>query len=121
MVRLRWLATQEAGGFMFIGRLIGWLLLFGAIAAAVYELTGVIGGEGWQPMALGELWYGIDAASLNGAQAGIQRYVAPWLWEPVITTIRLWPVWAAFGVPGLVLAWSCRRRGRSRGLFRNRG
>ncbi len=115
------MATREAGGFMFIGRLIGWLLIFGAITAAAYELTGVIGGDGWRVMALGQLWYDIDAASLNAAQAGIQRYVAPWLWEPVITTILLWPVWAAFGAPGLVFAWACRRRSRTRGLYRNRG
>ncbi len=103
---------------MFFGRVIGWLLIFGAVAAAGYELSNVIGGEQWRRVALGELWYGIHAPSLNAAQAGIQRHVAPWLWEPVITTILLAPVWLAFGVPGMVLAWACRRRGR--GLFRNR-
>ncbi len=105
---------------MVIGRLIGWLLVFGALAAAVFEVSVVFGGAPWHPVALGELWYGIDAGSLNAAQAGIQRYVAPWLWEPVITTVLLWPVWAVFGVSGVLLVWACRRRRRARGLFRNR-
>ena len=105
---------------MFIGRLIGWLLIFGAAAAAVYEVAGVIGGEGWHPMALGELWYGIDAASLNAAQAGIQRYVAPWLWEPGIVTILRWPGWLVFGVPGILAAILCRKRRRYRLMGKKR-
>ncbi len=99
---------------MLFGRLIGWLLVIAAIIAAGFEIAGVIGGEGWRPVVLGDLWYEVHRASLNAAQAGIQRYVAPWLWEPVITTVLLWPVWLGFGVPGLVLSWACRRRGRSR-------
>lgn len=103
---------------MLFGRLIGWLFVVVALVAAGFEIFAVVDGEPWQPIALGELWYRIHAASLNAAQAGIQRNIAPWLWEPVITTILLWPVWLGFGVPGILLIWACRRRGR--GLFRNR-
>jgi len=105
---------------MFIVRLIGWLLVLGAVAAAGVELYAVIGGDSWQPIVLGQLWYNIHPASLNAAQAGIQRYIAPWLWEPVITTILLLPVWFGFGVPGVLLIWWSRRRNRRRGLFRDR-
>ena len=68
----------------------------------------------WRVLALGEIWYEIDAASLNFAQAVVQRYLWPFLWEPVITSVLLLPGWAAFGAPGLVLAWAFRRRRRRR-------
>lgn len=95
---------------MTIGRAIGWILLLAALAAAGYETYAAIHAGSWRPIALGELWYKLSPATLNGAQAGIQRYIAPWLWEPVITTVLLWPAWAVFGVPGAVLVWFCRRR-----------
>jgi len=87
-------------------------LLLIAVAAAGYEARAAFETGGWRPVALGELWYKIHAASLNGAQAGIQRYISPFLWEPVITTILLWPGWAVFGVPGAALTWVCRARRR---------
>jgi len=93
-----------------IGRIIGTLLLLAAVAAAGYEALAALQSGGWRPIALGELWYKLHSASLNGAQAGIQRYIAPWLWEPVITTVLLWPGWAVFGVPGAALLWLCRAR-----------
>ena len=96
------------------GRSIGWLLLLLAAAAAGYEAVGALDSGVWRLRALGEIWYEIDAASLNFAQAVVQRYLWPFLWEPVITSVLLLPGWAAFGAPGLVLAWVCRRRRRRR-------
>ncbi len=97
---------------MIIGRVIGLVLLLTAIAAAGYEVWAAFETGAWRPIALGEIWYKLHAASLNGAQAGIQRYVSPFLWEPVITTVLLWPGWAVFGVPGVALTWFCRARRR---------
>ena len=99
---------------MIIGRIIGLILLLAAAAAVGYEVRAAFESGAWRPIALGEFWYKLHASSLNGAQAGIQRYIAPWLWEPVITTVLLWPAWAVFAVPGSVLAWACRRRRRRR-------
>ncbi len=99
---------------MIFGRLIGWLFLVLAVAAAGQEIIAAVDAGAWRAVALGELWYRLHGASLNAAQAGIQRNIAPWLWEPVITTVLLWPAWAVFAVPGGVLAWACRRRRRRR-------
>ena len=98
---------------MIVCRVIGRVFVLAALVALAYEAMEAVRTGSWRVIALGELWYELHAPSLNGAQAGIQRYVAPWLWEPVITTILLWPGWAVFGVPGLVLAWLCRRRNRA--------
>lgn len=95
---------------MMIGRAIGWLLLLAALAAAGHEAWVAIDAGGWRPVAAGELWFMLHPASLNMAQAGIQRNVAPWLWDPVIATMLLAPAWLVLGLPAALLLWACRRR-----------
>lgn len=95
---------------MVILRILGWLLMALAVAALGWEALAAWQGDGWRIVPLGELWFKLDAQSLNASQAAVQRHVAPWLWEPVITTVLLWPGWAVFGVPGLLLLWVGRRR-----------
>jgi hypothetical protein len=70
-------------------------------------------------VALGEMWFKLHPHSLNTAQAGIQRHVAPWLWEPMITTILLRPGSLVFGIPGVLASIFCRKRRRHR-LMRKR-
>ena len=101
---------------MIICRILGYLLAIIAVAAAGYEAWQSVGNGSWKIIALGELWFTLDAQSLSVSQAGIQRYVAPWLWEPVITTILLWPGWAVFGGPAVLLMWVGRKR-KKRGRF----
>jgi hypothetical protein len=97
---------------MIIGRIIGWILMAAALAALGYEAFVAIDTGAWRVLALGEIWFKVDSQSLNAAQAGIQRHVSPYLWEPVITTVLLWPGWAVFGVPAvlLMLLFRVRRR-----------
>ena len=72
---------------MIIFRVLGYLLAIIAVAAVGYEAWQAVANDGWKIIALGQLWFTLDAQSLSVSQAGIQRYVAPWLWDPVITTI----------------------------------
>jgi len=99
---------------MLLGRIIGWLFIVAALAAATYEIVAWIGAGDWRMIALGELWFQIDSSGLNGAQAAIQRHLLAWLWDPVMVTILLAPGWVVFGIPGVALLWFCRRRGRRR-------
>jgi hypothetical protein len=104
---------------LIVCRIFGWILVLAALGALAYEVMAAISGEGgWRMIALGEMWFKLHAPSLNGTQAGIQRYVAPWLWEPVITTILLWPGWLVFGIPGLLATVFCRKRRRHRPMGR---
>ena len=96
------------------GRMTGWLLLLLAAAALGYEAMAALDSGTWRTRALGEIWFAIDVGSINLAQAVIQRYLWPFLWEPVITSVLLLPGWAVFGAPGLVLARICRARKRRR-------
>jgi hypothetical protein len=99
---------------MVIGRLLGWLLLLAALAVLGRDLIAWHATGHFVPIATGQLWYDLDRGSLNLAQAAIQRHVATWLWNPVVTTIlSFWAV-LVLAVPGLLLLWACRRRGYSR-------
>jgi len=102
---------------MIVVRVIGVLLCVVALVAGMADLAVWISSGTWRSAALGEHWFKINPYTLNLAQAVIQRYISAWLWESVIQTILLWPTWAVFGVPGLILLAVPRgrpRRGRRR-------
>ncbi len=69
--------------------------------------------DGYAAIVVGELWFDLHVGSLNLAQAVIQRYLHPALWDPAIVWVLLQPAWLAFAVPGLALWILCRKR-RSR-------
>lgn len=54
---------------------------------------------------LGQIWFEIDAPSLNMTQAGIQRHVAPWLWEDLLQPLLEQPAWPVLAGLGVVLLW----------------
>ncbi|MGE0257047.1 MAG: hypothetical protein AB7N54_04840 [Alphaproteobacteria bacterium] len=104
---------------MIVGRTIGYVLLLAAVAAFAYDAAAWYDTGAFAPQAAGELWFRVHHASLNLAQAVIQRYVDARLWDPVIVTVLLWPAFAVLGVPGLLLAWLFRRRRPPpKGMFR---
>ena len=97
---------------MVIGRFIGWVLLAAALAVLAWEVWGALQTGAFTIHAAGQVWYDLHRASLNGAQAAIQRYLLPSLWDPVIVTVLTWPAVLVLGVPGVVLTLLCRNRGR---------
>ncbi len=106
---------------MIVCRIFGWILVLAALGAIAYEVMAAVNAGSWRMIALGEMWFKLHTASLNISQAAIQRHVAPWLWEPVITTILLWPGWAVFGVPGVLASVFCRKRRRHRPMEKRLG
>lgn len=92
-------------------RVIGFILLALGLAAFGWDAAQSTGVRDLHLSAAGELWYALSPATLNLAQAVTQRYVLPWLWDPVMITVLLWPAALVLGVPGLLLlATSFRRR-----------
>jgi hypothetical protein len=90
---------------MLIGRVIGWVLLLSAVAVVVLDayIWYVYGHQ--PPLVTGELWRLLSPNSLLLAQPVIQRYIAAWLWDPLIVTVLLWPSELVLAVPGLALVW----------------
>jgi hypothetical protein len=93
-----------------IGRLIGWIFFLAGLAVLARDAFGWIETKQWRPIALGQLWYDLDRSSLNLVQAVVQRYIHPFLWDPIIVTVLLWWTFAVLMVLGLlILALSGRR------------
>lgn len=96
-----------------IGRLIGAAIFLAGFIVLARDVLRWSGSGKWSPKVVGELWFELDRGSLNLAQAVIQRYLHPSLWDPVVTGLLL--CWA-FGVLmalGLVLMLLCRARAPS--------
>ncbi len=93
---------------------LGWLLVALALLDFGYELWLAVQSGAYRLIPAGELWYRLDAGSLNLVQAVVQRHLHPLLWQPVLTSLLQWPAWSLLGGPGvaLVLAFSGRREAR---------
>ncbi len=88
---------------VIVGRIIGWIFLAAAFMVLGHDILQYLNTESWHSILLGELWYDLNPRGLNFMQAIIQRYVLAALWDPVITTVLLWPAWLDFLVPGIIL------------------
>lgn len=95
-----------------IGRVLAWLFVALGLGVFAYDLWIFLDSGAVRLTALGQLWYWLDPGSLNLAQAVIQRYIHPALWDPVITSVLF--LWASpfFLILGIALVWLFRRRGR---------
>jgi hypothetical protein len=88
---------------MIVVRVLGVLLCAAALVTVGLDAVDWLSAGAWRSTVLGEHLFRLSPATLNLAQAVIQRYVSPWLWESVIQSILLWPTWAVAGGLGLVL------------------
>ena len=95
---------------MIVGRIIGWIFLLAAIAVFCWDLVAIIitGNLTFTP--LGAIWAKIDSTSLQLLQAGVERHVAPWLWDQIIQPILEAPAALDFFVVGAIFALLFRRR-----------
>lgn len=92
-------------------RLLGLALIAIALVLLADDLASMdwANFSGFAPSALGALLYESVPDLLNGSQAFIQRYVWPYLWDPIIQTALTWWDWAAIGGLGMILAVLARR------------
>jgi hypothetical protein len=97
---------------MTVGRVIGWIALLLGAAVLVRDILVWIDTKHWAPIALGQLWYDLNRSSLNLVQAVTQRYIHPFLWDPIIVSLLLSWAFAILMVLGLLLLVVFRRRAR---------
>jgi predicted membrane protein len=86
-----------------IGRLIGWIIFLAGVSVLVRDVLVWLDTKRWAPIAVGQLWYDFNRSSLNLVQAVVQRYIHPFLWDPVIVTVLLWWAFAVLMILGLVI------------------
>jgi hypothetical protein len=95
---------------MMVGRLIGWVLILVGIGMLTHDLLDWLSTKVWAPLVLGELWYSLAPGSLNMLQRIVEADIAPFLWDPVITTILFCWAFAVFIVLGLLVHHLFRER-----------
>jgi hypothetical protein len=103
-----------------IGRLIGWIFFLAGLAVLARDGFVWIETKQWAPLALGQLWYDLNRSSLNLVQAVVQRYIHPFLWDPIIVTVLLWWAFAVLMVLGLLILALSGRRTRAPGAVSRR-
>jgi hypothetical protein len=96
-----------------IGRLIGWIVLLAGLSVLVRDGLVWIDTAHWAPIALGQLWFDLSPSSLNLVQAVVQRYIHPFLWDPIIVSVLLCWASAVFIALGLLILVLSSRRSRS--------
>jgi len=97
---------------MMIVRVLGvWSLVLAMVVLTVDGTKSLASGDQqWVMTPLGEHWFSFDAPSLNAAQAIIERYLHPFLWDPLIVSLLQTPTWMFFGLLGVVLYRIGRKR-----------
>ena len=98
---------------MIVGRVIGWIVFLAGAAVLVRDLLVWIDTKHWAPIALGQLWYDLNRSSLNLVQAVVQRYISPFLWDPIIVSFLLCWAFAVLVVLGLLMLVFSSRQVRS--------
>jgi hypothetical protein len=97
---------------MILGRLIGWVVFLAGAAVLVRDILVWVDTKTWAPIALGQLWYQLNRSSLNLVQAIVQRYIHPFLWDPIIVSVLLCWAFAVLMVLGLLILAIFGRRSR---------
>lgn len=82
------------------------VFLVGAIAIAILAPPGA---------ALGQVLYDLDRGLLNMAQAGVQRHLAPWIWDSLILPVLVRPAWLVPACLGVIFAGGAATLAGSRG------
>jgi hypothetical protein len=84
-------------------KVLGWILTLSPLIAIGHQWVKSIDAQHYVPMPAGQFWYDLSPGSLNFAQAVIQRYTLPEIWDPFIITLLALPAWLVFLVPGVTL------------------
>jgi hypothetical protein len=96
----------------FIFRFLSVVALAVAVILAVIDATRSIAVSDLVLTPLGTSWFAVSPETLNLAQAVVQRYVFPALWDPIIVTILTLPGFVVFLVLALLLYMIGRRPAR---------
>lgn len=101
----------------FLLRFISLMFLVVAVITGVVDAIQTVAADRLNLTILGEAWYSFSSDSLNAAQAAVQRYVHPLLWDPVIQWVLLQPAAAVFLALSLVFYLLGYKRKKPAGRF----
>jgi len=83
----------------------GLILLLGAFftTAAEVAVHGVPGGPKGFFVSAHDLWYTFWPESLLIFEIRVERYLATWVWDPLLYSMLQLPGWVILGLPGMAL------------------
>jgi len=96
----------------FLARFIGLWLLAGAFVSLVIDGNRSIATGRVILTAFGETWYALHPVSLDLTRNWVEGHLPTWLWNPVILSVLLTPLWVVLAVFGAVLVFVGRKRER---------
>lgn len=96
--------------FRLISRFLGFWLFAAALVSLVHDGARSIAASSLVVTSLGELWFSISPPSLNLTQAVIERYLHPFLWDPLLVSILQAPAAVVLMAVALLFALIGRRR-----------
>lgn len=99
----------------FFFRLFSVLALAVAVIMAVIDATRSVAANDIVLTPLGSSWYAVSPDTLNLAQAMVQRYLLPAIWDPVVVMILTLPGFAVFLALSLLFYLIGRRPSRRLG------
>ncbi|MEN8722063.1 MAG: hypothetical protein ABF335_04165 [Alphaproteobacteria bacterium] len=91
-------------------RIVGLVLFVGGAIVLGADLWTYVMTQDLFVTAVGDLWFAAHPASLNLLQAGLERHVWPPLWDPVTTTVLLWPASLVGLALGVLLGGATAKR-----------
>ena len=94
---------------------VGWVLVILCAGMLCFDLVRTVVAGDLLITDLGTLWFEIHPTSLQQAEPAVARYLWPFLWHPIITTLLLLPAFAVIGVAGVLLVILGRGSGRGDG------
>jgi hypothetical protein len=99
---------------------IGWILLALGVAILCHDLVKWLLSGSFDLIDAGSFWFAVHEQSLKLAEPAIARYVHPFLWHPIMSTILLGPAFIVIAIPGALLVFLARgrRRGGHGELFK---
>ncbi len=98
---------------MIIFRILGMWVLIAAVMALVVDGTKSLAANEIITTSFGELWRMLSPMSFQAAREAIEINLSPFVWDPVITAVLMWPGWLLLLVLGWFLTWLGRPRHRT--------
>lgn len=94
----------------FIIRSLGLWILAAGFVFFVYDGAKSLADNMIRVTKVGEVWHMVHSTSLQLLQPAVERYVAVWLWDPVILSVLTAPTWLVLGIVGPLLMLLGRKR-----------
>jgi hypothetical protein len=95
----------------FVIRFLGLLIFAASFVALIADGIRSLAAGRIVLTPLGQSWFAINPDSMNAVEWMVERYLHPYVWNPLIQTVLSWPTFAVGSMVGilLMLAGSGRR------------